>query len=102
MLGWFRRGASRQPQVWLVRSDASAWTKAVLTSRPRLPWHSRIGPFRSELDAEQTADHLNAHRDDRTLFYEPDLGPPEDGDLDEEFEDPADDDDGEGWKRASH
>lgn len=94
----------RQPQVFLFRTDGSPWTKIVITRPLRWPWNFTIGPFRSEADAEQAADHLNANLPAGVVYYDPEHAP--DGDeIDEEYEpgefEPDGDDDGEEWKRAA-
>lgn len=102
MFGFWKR--RRAPQVFLLRTENSPWAKIVVVERPKWPWNYLIGPFRSEPDAEQAADYLNAERPeclvydpDHRAFEPPDDLPPEDGEEEEELEDS---DDGETWKHG--
>jgi hypothetical protein len=94
MFGFRRRSPT---QIWLFRTDGSPWVKIVVSKTPKWPYAHLVGPFRSETDAEQAADRLNAVRDDSFLFYDDEIAANES--VDEEFEGPVDDE-GEEWKRA--
>lgn len=86
-MNWLRRIFSRRLKIWLVCSNGTQWAKAVVYGKPK--WPFLIGPFRSEVDAEETADFLNSERPD-PLFY----------DVEHAEALSATDDDGEAWKNA--
>jgi hypothetical protein len=86
-MDWIRRLFSRRIQVWLVCSNGTQWAKAVVYGKPK--WPFLLGPFRSEVDAEETADFMNSERPD-PIWYEA-----------ERATRLADDDDsGDAWKQA--
>ena len=61
LIAWWNR--PKQPKVWLVRRHGGGWAKAVTYRRPGtgLSIIQVMGPFRSEGDAEETADTLNGN-----------------------------------------
>lgn len=72
-----------EPRVWLVRDDWGFWHKAVTYDKPSVfvSWHL-MGPFRSEVDAEETADRMNKAKLGRVKLYTPETcreSEPEDG-----------------------
>ena len=81
-----------EPQIWLFRShEKGNWAKAILLAAPQMPFWQTLGPFRSEIDAEQTADHLNAQLCGEVLFYDPDNALDQNSEIWEE-------DESEAWK----
>lgn len=67
-----------QPRVWLVRDDSGCWHKVVCYGRPNVKFAERLlGPFRSEVDAEETADRMNMVRTQQKVYlYRAQVPPP--------------------------
>lgn len=57
---WLFRLDPPKPQVWLICDENHTWHKVVQYGRPTAMFSWRVlGPFRSEVDAEETADRMN-------------------------------------------
>lgn len=70
-----------QPRVWLVQDDSGCWHKVVCYGRPNVKFAERLlGPFRSEVDAEETADRLNTVRTQQKVCLYRAQAPPQGGD----------------------
>lgn len=59
-------------RVWLVE-ECNVWVKIVASERPKPLLDCKLlGPFRSEVDAEEAADHLNLGRCSKAKMYRKD------------------------------
>ena len=67
-------------RVWLVRDEGGYWHKVVTFAKPNVLSSCHLmGPFRSEVDAEETADRMNSVRLGRVKLYNVPGSEPEDG-----------------------